>query len=128
MIMYIPTLKDLRSLLNAGSALGGEPTGGSFKMWFWGVGIAAIPIVYGTVCLFTGRASILGRGGESAVFRGAEAAGLAIGYISVGAFLHFRYFWGLHKKLCEWYQFLAALSILGVVGSCVYIFYRLLFR
>lgn len=126
--MYIPSLKDLRGLLNAGSILGGEPTGGAFKMWFWGAAVASIPIVYGIVCLFTGQASILGRGGESATFRGAEAVGLSIGYISVGAFLHFRYFWGLHERLRARYQILVMLSILGVVGSCLYIFYRLLFR
>lgn len=97
-------------------------------MWFWGVAVALIPLGYGVTCLFTGRASIIGRGGESAVFRGAEAVALAIGYISVGAFLHFRYFWGLHERLRDRYQVLVMLAILGVVGSCLYTFYSLLFR
>ena len=126
--MFIPTLRHLRGLLSAGSSLGGEPTGGPFKMWFWGVAVALIPLGYGVVCLFTGRASIIGRGGESAVFRGAEAVALAIGYISVGAFLHFRYFWGLHERLRDRYQVFIMLSILGIVGSCLYTFYSLLFR
>jgi hypothetical protein len=126
--MFIPGLRHLQGLLNAGSTLGGEPTGGPFKMWFWGVAVAFFPLGYGVYCLFTGHASIIGRGGESAAFHGAEAVGLAIGYISVGAFLHFRYFWGLHERLRERHQVFVLLSILGLIGSCLYIFYRILFR
>ena len=127
-LMFIPTLKHLRGLLNAGSVLGGEPTGGPFKMWFWGAVVAIVPLGYGVVCLFTGHVSIIGRGGESAIFHGAEAVGLATGYISVGAFLHFRYFWGLHERLRERYQLFVLFAILGLIGSCLFIFYRLLFR
>jgi len=128
MLMFIPTLRHLRALLSAGSALGGEPTGGRFKMWFWGVAFAVLPLGYGLVCLFTGQARIVGRGGESAVFHGAEAIGLAVGYISIGAFLHFRYFWGLHQRLRERNQVFVLLAILGLIWSCLYTFYRILFR
>ena len=96
-------------------------------MWFWGVGVAIIPIVYGVICLFRGHTSIIERGWKMATFNGAEAVGLALGYIFIGAFLHFRYFWGLKEQLSEWSQILSVLSIFGFIASCVYIFYRILF-
>jgi hypothetical protein len=106
--------------------LGGEPAGGPVKMWFWGVVAALVPFGYGVVSLFTGHARLLGRGGESADFRGVDAIAVAIGYISIGAFLHFRYFWGLHPKISDWSQLLCMLSLLSFVGSFLFTLARLL--
>jgi hypothetical protein len=79
--------------------LANEPSGGPLKMWLTGVGMALIPIGYGVHCLVTGHARFFGRRGSNLNLDGATAISLAIAYISIGAFVHFHFFWGLHPRL-----------------------------
>lgn len=92
-------------------------------MWLSGVVLALIPIGYGVHCLRTGHAWLPGQGGGGLDAHGSTAVALAIAYISIGAFIHFHYFWGLHPKLHvvgPLMKTLAAVTFLGSIGYSAY--------
>ena len=84
---------------NAAAFEGAKPPSGWKEMWIGGIGVALIPVGYGVYCLYTGHARFPRRHGPILDLQGWEAAVLAIAYISIGAFLHFEYFWGRHPRL-----------------------------
>jgi hypothetical protein len=75
-----------------------QPRGGSPTMWLGGVGLALLPMVYGISCLVT-RQGELGTTIWSSEVQGAPAIALGVGWIGVGLFLHFHFFFGLHSRL-----------------------------
>lgn len=111
---------------NTIESLSDAPSGGPLKMWLAGVGVALIPIGYGLHCLLTGHAVLPGQKGSNLDTHGRTAVALAIAYLSIGAFLHFHYFWGLHRRLCVLSPILKALAALVFLGSFGWAIYHIL--
>jgi len=87
-------------------------------MWFIGVCVALLPLGYGVRCLYTGQARFFGRGAYVDL-NGSAAIALGIAWVSVGAFIQFHWFWGLHPRLeplSYVFKALAALVFLGSFG------------
>lgn len=82
----------LDDLLNA------RASGGPATMWLGGVGMALLPLAYGLSCLVTRRGS-LGTILWHNPVEGGGAIALGLGWIAMGAFLHFHFFFGLHPGL-----------------------------
>jgi len=124
--MSIWTNNPFKADVDAADSLAHGPSGGLLKMWLVGVGMAMIPASYGIHCLLAGRAVLPGQNGDSMETSGPTAIALAVAYISVGAFIHFHYFWGLHPKLYRWSQFLKVLAVMVFLGSLGYAGYRII--
>jgi hypothetical protein len=123
--MGLWTNNPLRHTTDAAESLAHAPAGGQLKMWLVGVGLALIPIGYGIHCLLTGHAVLPGRHGSRLDTYGSTATALALAYISLGAFLHFHYFWGLHAHLFVVSQLLKLLSVMVFLASLGYALYRI---
>lgn len=80
------------------SVLDARPVGGPVKMWLAGVVLAALPVAYGFQCLWTGTGTF-GTTLWRTTIEGGPAIALGLGWIGVGAFLHFHFFFGLHPRL-----------------------------
>jgi len=100
------------------------PSGDRAKQWFAGIVIAAVPIIYGIICLRRGHTTLFGRGANSDL-TGDGGFWLAVAYISAGAFLHFHYFWSLSQSLWRLSQFAKLLSVLVFLPSFLYALYRM---
>ena len=72
--------------------------------WLAGVILAAVPIIYGIICIQRGHATLFGRRAASLDVSGKAGFWLAASYIAVGSFLHFHYFWGLSERLWRFSQ------------------------
>lgn len=77
----------------------GESLSPRSKKWGVGLGIALLLIGYGVYCVATRTAHIPARTGEGMTVGSALATAMGIGYLGLGAFLHFRFFWDAHPKL-----------------------------
>jgi hypothetical protein len=75
-----------------------RPRGGSPTMWLGGVGVALLPLLYGVSCIVTRRGELGTIIWPSAV-EGGPAIALGVGWIGVGLFFHFHFFFGLHTTL-----------------------------
>lgn len=75
-----------------------QPQGGRTTMWIGGVGLALLPTIAGIQCLVTRKAA-LGSALWHRTLEGGAAIALGLGWIGVGAFLHFHFFFGLHATL-----------------------------
>lgn len=104
------------------AVLDAQPSGGTTTMWLAGVGLALLPALYGLQCLVT-RKGKLGTTLWPSTVEGGAAIALGLGWIAVGAFLHFHFFFGLHPerrrfsrpgKLAAMVVACAGLSIAGV--------------
>jgi len=107
-------------------SLSHSPSGGRFKMWLLGVGLALIPIYYGIRCLQTGHTAFFGRRSSHLDLTGSSAVAMAIAYIAVGVFIHAHWFWGLHPKLEALSPILKVLAALGFLGGLGYTGYKIL--
>lgn len=114
-----------RSAFDDAEVLGYEPVGGPLKMWLAGVLLALIPLVYGLYCLRTGQAIFFGKNGHLDL-TGPAATSMAIAYMSVGGFIHFHYFWGLHPKLLGLSQLLKLVTVIVFLCSFIYTIYKVL--
>jgi hypothetical protein len=74
------------------------PRGGAPTRWLGGVGVALLPWLYGVSCIVTRRGELGTIIWPSAV-DGGPAIVLGVGWIGVGLFLHFHFFFGLHPTL-----------------------------
>lgn len=101
---------------NAVAFQGAQPPSGWKEMWIGGIGLALIPVAYGIYCLYTGHAYFPRHRGPVLDLQGWEAVLLAVAYIAIGAFLHFRFFWGRHPRLRSWSPRLKKAALL--VGAC----------
>jgi hypothetical protein len=99
-----------------------QPCGGSPTMWLAGVGLALLPLVYGISCIVTRRGE-LGTTLWRSEVQGGPAIALGVGWIGVGLFLHFHFFFGLHSRLAAFSRraksvaLVMALAGLGVAGT-----------
>lgn len=99
------------------------PSGGRVKQWLAGAALAGVPVIYGIVCLARGYTVLLGRGRSEKLY-GEAGGALAIACISIGAFLHFHYFWGLSPRLERFSHPGKILCILVFLPSFFYAVYR----
>lgn len=106
-------------------SLSQSPSGGPFKMWLLGVGLAMIPIYYGIRCLETGHATLFGSRGSRLVLSGSAAVAMAIAYMAVGVFIHAHWFWGLHPRLEALSPILKVVALLVFLGGLGYTAYRI---
>lgn len=70
------------------------PTGGKFKLIVVGIIIPVFIAYYGVNTWLAEEAYWPGRGG-GVTLRGESARAMAVLYMSVASFVHFRWFWGL---------------------------------
>ena len=89
--------------------------------------MALIPVGYGVYCLYTGHAYFPRRHGPILDLQGWEAVVLAIAYIAVGAFLHFKFFWGRHPRLRSRSSRLKQGALLIFLSGFVYAAFRRFF-
>ncbi len=97
----------------------GPPTGGRVKQWLGGMAVPVFLVLYGWACLRSGEAELSGRNG-TAVFRGEAATALSWAYISIGAFLHFHYFWALNTLLERFSGGLKGSALVAFLGFFCY--------
>jgi hypothetical protein len=82
------TRKDRRVSADTAERLVHEPSGGRVKQWLAGVFLAAVPIVYGIVCIQRGHTTLFGRprrGGNIDLI-GEAGFWLAVAYIAIPSF------------------------------------------
>ena len=120
------TNKQHRTALDDAEDLANAPEGGPLKMWLVGAGLALVPLCYGACGLWTGETTFFGGRGGSLELHGPAAVAMSIAYISVGAFIHFHWFWGLHPRLRGWSQLFKTLAVLVFLGSFAFTIYRVL--
>jgi hypothetical protein len=78
-----------------------KPRGGEPTRWLGGVGLAALPAYYGLQCIVTGKGEF-----GTTFFRndvhGVAAVVMGFGWLAIGAFLHFHFFFGLSPRLAPY--------------------------
>jgi hypothetical protein len=121
--MSLRKRKDRQTLLDTIEDWAFGPSGGRTKQWLAGVVVAAVPIVYGIVCIQSGSTTLFGSR-ASAKFTSEAGFRLAVAYVAAGAFLHFHYFWGLSERLWPFSQITKILSLLVFLPSLFYALYR----
>lgn len=83
-----------------GELIEAQPRGGAPTMWLGGVGLALLPLLYGIRCVVTQRGE-LGTIIWPSEVEGGAAISLGVGWIGVGLYLHFHFFFGLHQGLAR---------------------------
>ena len=109
---------------NAVAFAGSKPTSGWKEMWIGGIGVALVPLVYGVYCLYAGHAYFLRRHRGLVELQESDAVVMGIAYIGLGAFVHFRYFWGRHPRLRTRNGILGAVALSIFVVGCLYTAFR----
>jgi hypothetical protein len=122
--MNIWSRKQHRTYFDDAENLAYGPSGGRMKQWLAGVVLAAVPIIYGIVCIQRGYTTLFGSRASSNL-TGNAGFWLAVAYIAIGAFLHFHYFWGLSERLYRLSQLAKVLSLLVFLPSLLYALYRI---
>lgn len=98
------------------------PDGGPLKRWLLGYCVPVLIILYAVVDgLLDGQIASLSR--TLGDFTGAAARWLAVAYLSVAAFLHFHYGWGLSETLWPHSQRGKWTSVCLFVPTCAIAFY-----
>lgn len=120
------TNKDHRTALDDAEQLGYEPEGGRLKMWLLGMGLATVPIAYGIHGLCVGQMTLIGKHRAHLELHGAAANALAIAVIAAGVFIHFHWFWGIHKKLFPFSPIGKFLSVAVFIGSFGYMIWKII--
>ncbi|MBB3209275.1 hypothetical protein FHS27_005115 [Rhodopirellula rubra] len=111
------------------------PTGGPIQMWSVGVILSSIVTGYGVGCCILRRAITLNisqRGfrplsqGFWLEIAGIHAVTFGLVVVSIGAFMHFQWFWGNHEKLAGYHEIGKYLSVLGLLIASVAHVYTML--
>lgn len=100
-------------------------SGTPVKQWLAGVLLAAVPFIYGIVCIHRGHTALFGRGLNNLDVPGVAGFWLAIAYMALGAFIHFHYFWGLSTRLWQFSQAGKVLAALVFVPTFIYALFRI---
>jgi len=98
--------------------LTGTPDVDEGGRWGYGVVLAALPILWGIWCILDGEVTVPARGSVKEL-TGAAATAFGLVFVSIGAFMHFHYFWAPHKTLWRFAELGKILSILGFLGALV---------
>lgn len=104
-------------------ALSYPPPGGRVKLLLLGVLLPLIIGYFGIKAWVTEEAVWFGRN-SNMIVHGQVAKGLAVTYISVCLFCHFRWYWGL-KPVYRVYEIGTIVSLLAFLGSIAYAAYML---
>ncbi len=112
---------------NAVAFEGREPSSGRREKWIGGIGVALIPIIYGIYCLYTGHSHVPRRHHGFVDLQGGDAVAAAIAWIALGAFMHFKYFWGRHPRLGAWSGRLESAAMLVFIAGWIYVCFRRFF-
>ena len=92
-----------------------------------GLGLAAVPIIYGVVCLVRGSTWLYlynrGHHDDLIEFRGEEGVWLAVAFIALGVAVHFHYFWGYGRGFERFSAFGRTLALVVCVVSFAYAVY-----
>lgn len=120
------TNKDHPSYTDTVDDLANGPSGGRGTQWFAGVVLALIPIIYGIVCINRGWTPLWGRNSPAMILRGTESIILASSYIAAGFFLHFHYFWGLHRRLFRYSQVLKSIALMAFLSCFLYTLWEII--
>lgn len=101
------------------------PPGSRLTMVFWGILIPCAIGYFSIDAWMDQQAYWPGRRGGMTV-HGEAAQACAVAYLSIGTFIHFRWFWGLRQHY-RIYQIGAVFSLLGFLGGSAYAFFAMLF-
>jgi hypothetical protein len=107
-------------------SLSHSPSGGRFKMWLLGVGLALVPVKYGVGCLQSGHATLFGNHVSRLDLTDSSAVAMSIAYIAIGVFIHAHWFWGLNPKLEPYSPILKVVAVLMLLGGLCYTAVRIL--
>ena len=102
-----------------------RPPAGVVPQWVGGVAAPLLLTAYGIHCLFTGRATLFGRGGTSMTVHGPDAVAVAGATVCIGVFLHCHSFWGNVYHLAAWAVLGKIVSLVGMLVSLVYLLVHL---
>lgn len=112
---------------NAMAFEGCRPSSAWKETWIGGIGVALVPFGYGVYCMLTGHAYVPCRHRGFVNLQGSDAVVMAIAYIGLGAYVHFRYFWGRHPRLRSRNGILGGVALSVFIGGCLYTAFRHLF-
>lgn len=118
------TNKEHRTAFDDAEDLGYPPSGGPVKMWLLGVGLALVPAGYGIHCFLEGHACLFGDNNSNLDLFGSAARAMSIAYMSVGAFIHAHWFWGLQPRFGLVSYLLKLLAVTVFLGSLGYTVYK----
>jgi hypothetical protein len=114
------TNKEHRTVADDADDFGHGPSGGPLKMWLAGMGVAGPIVAYGIACVISGEATLLSRQNSNLHVTGEAATMLGIAYTALGLFIHFHYFWGLHRRLWRYSQALKVASLIVFLPCFLY--------
>lgn len=97
------------------------PSGGKVKLILMGLIFPAIISYYGFYAWLDQKAYWPGRHGGGILVHGEAAKAMAIVYLSVATFIHFRWFWGMIQAY-RVFQVGIACSILTFAGALLWAF------
>ena len=109
------TRGDSDGLADQASDLAARPTGGRWQMGVLGIGAAALLATAGIWGAAVGKTYLLLTDGLSPIY-GEPAFYYSLGYLCIGTFLHFHYFWG-HTAVPYVSQAGKVLSCLGIIAT-----------
>ena len=98
---------------------------GPVRMWLLGV---LLPLVIGCFSVrdwITGEATWFGTRGNDLAVHGQAARGLAVAYLGLGLFCHFRWWWGV-KGNHRVFEIGTGVSLLGFLGGLLWSLWRLM--
>ena len=98
---------------------------GQTKMWFAGVVLALVPVLYGIKGLIEKKTILPGRG-RFLELTGTDAILLSCAYICVGLLLHSHFFWASHPKLWRFSDALKAISLIGFLSLFGIVVFRII--
>jgi hypothetical protein len=84
-----------RHAANDAEDLSYPPSGGRVKMILLGIILPLVIAWFGVGAWISEEATWFGSRGSDLVVKGAAAKSIAVAYLSIGSFCHFRWFWGL---------------------------------
>ena len=106
-------------------------------LYAWAIGVvgALALAVYGVICIYTRSAIWIGGsdfdlalGGAAAMHcQGESSVAMGTLFASVGALLHFHFFWSWRERFYGYAQLGKLLSLVGAAGSIVYFLFRFWF-
>lgn len=96
-------------------------------IWGFGIIIAGIAAFYGLKCIWLKSGTFFAGGRWNNMpmhVEGGMAVGVGMFYLSIGCFLHFKYFWSCHERFLGWAQIGIIASLIGVAAGMITFIYH----